>query len=133
MKKQFINLLGNAFDVEFTEHNIDSYEVLFHVTNKTVKEAIVKEGLKIGKPLNKSLIDTKLLFFSYPIDMNTSDCFRWNDKYCSLIILDAKKLKQDGFKFYDDYFGILDQSSKRNHICTDVDIPHEYVSKVVEF
>lgn len=65
--------------------------------------------------------------------MNTSDCFRWNDEYCSLIILDAKALNEDGYVFYDDTFSSQDQSSKRNHLCCDKNIPPKYITKILEF
>ncbi len=133
MKKTFIDLLGKEFEIDFKEHDISKYDVLFHVTLKDRRKSIEEFGILKNQPQHKSIIDTGLIFLSYPIDMNTSDCFRWKDDYCSLVILDAKKLKQDGFIFYDDYFGSEDQSSKRNHICCDIDIPKDYIVKIVEF
>lgn len=133
MKKTYKDFLGDDFTIDFKEHDISNYEVLFHVTLKENRENIEKNGLLINQPTYKSLIQTDLLFFSYPIDMNTSDCFRWSDEYYSLIILDAKTLKEDGYVFYDDYFSSKDQSSKRNHLCCDKDIPSKYITKIIEF
>ena len=133
MKKTYKNLLGVNFTIEFKEHDISNYDVLFHVALKEKRKSIEENGLLINQPTYKSLVKTDLLFFSYPIDMNTSDCFRWNDDYHSLVILDAKTLKEDGYIFYDDYFGSEDLSSKRNHLCIDKDIPVKYIKKIVEF
>lgn len=133
MKKTFKDLQGSDFEVEFTPHDIEKYEVLFHVTLKENRASIEEKGILRNQPQYKSLVDTGLLFFSYPVDMNTSDCFRFKDEFHSLIVLDAKKLKEDGFVFYDDYFSRQDQSSKRNHLCCDADIPASYIKKVLEF
>lgn len=133
MKKSYLDLNNESFDVEFIEHDISKYDVLFHVTLKENRKSIEEKGLLIGQPKYKSMIDTNMLFFSYPIDMNTSDCFRWSDEYHSLIILDAKKLKQDDFVFYEDFWGSIDQSSKRNHLCCEKNIPKEYITKIIEF
>jgi RNA:NAD 2'-phosphotransferase (TPT1/KptA family) len=133
MEKVFKDLSGSEFTVEFEKHDISKYDVLFHVTLKDNRKSIEENGLLRNQPKYKSLIDSGLLFMSYPVDMNTSDCFRWSDEYHSLIVLDAKKLQEDGYVFYDDYFGKNDQSSKRNHLCCDVDIPAKYIKKVLEF
>jgi len=133
MKKSYLDLNNDRFDVKFIEHDISKYDVLFHVTLKENRKSIEEKGLLIGQPKYKSMIDTNMLFFSYPIDMNTSDCFRWSDEYHSLIVLDAKKLKQDGFIFYDDFWGSIDQSSKRNHLCCEKNIPKEYITEIIEF
>jgi hypothetical protein len=133
MEKKFKNMLGEYFSEKFEEHDISQYDILLHVTLKESKASIESEGLMRNKPTHKSLIETGLLFFSYPIDMDTSDCFRWSDKYYSLIVLDAKMLKDDGFVFFDDNFGKKDASSKRNHLCCDADIPVKYIKKIVEF
>jgi len=133
MKKVFKDLGGSEFEVEFTLHDIEKYDVLFHVTLKERKSSIEEKGILRNQTQHKSLVDTGLLFFSYPVDMNTTDCFRWSDEFYSLVVLDAKKLKEDGFVFYDDYFSRNDQSSKRNHLCCDVDIPAKYIKKIIEF
>ena len=133
MKKTFIDLLGEDFTIDFKEHDISKYDVLFHVTPKNRRKYIEEHGILTNQPGTKALVKTDLVFVSYPIDMTTSDCFRWKDDYHALIILDAKALNEDGFKFYDDYFTSEDQSSKRNHLCTDKDIPAKYIKKVVEF
>lgn len=133
MKKTFKDIVGNDFVVEFTQHDISKYDVIFHVTPKTNRKRIEMEGLLLNQPQHKSIIETGLLFFSYPVDMNTSDCFRWSDEHYSLIILDAKMLKEDGYEFFDDYFGRSDLSSKRNHLACERNIPAKYIKKVVEF
>ena len=131
--KTFEDLEGNPFKVEFKEHDISKYDVLYHVASKENRLSLEINGLLRYQPITKSITKTGMLFFSYPINHNTSDLFRWNDDYNSLIVLDAKKLKEDGYIFYDDYFGSKDLSSNRNHICCDVDIPKEYIKKVIEF
>lgn len=133
MKKTFKDLEDSEFTLEFSRHDISKYDVLFHVTLKSSRKSIEGNGLLRNQPSHKSLIKSGLLFMSYPIDMDTSDCFRWSDEHYSLIILDAKKLYQDGYEFYDDHFGSKDQSSKRNHICCDADIPAQYIKKIIEF
>lgn len=133
MKKTFKAFDDSEYTVDFTKHEIGNYDVLFHVTLKENRKSIEEKGILRNQPQYKSLIETGLIFLSYPIDMNTSDCFRWSDNVCSLIVLDAKRLKEDGFVFYDDYFSRNDQSSKRNHLCCDADIPASYIKKVIEF
>ena len=133
MKKTFINLLGEPFEVNFAEHDISKYEVLYHVTLKETRKQIEENGLLIGQPMRKSLVETNLLFLSYPVNMNTGDLFRWRDESCTLIVLDATALLKDGYVFYDDYFSSKDQSSLRNHLVCEKSIPKEYILKVVEF
>lgn len=133
MKKKYIDLSGNPFEVELTLHDISKYDVLYHVTLKERRESIEQNGLITLQPQHKSLVQTDLLFFSYPIDYDTSDCFRWSDERYSLVVLDAKKLVEEGYIFYDDYFGSIDASSKKNHLCTDKNIPKEFIKKILEF
>lgn len=133
MKKTYKDIFGKDFTIDFKEHDISNYDVLFHVTLKERRKNIEENGLLINQPIYKSLVKTDMLFFSYPIDMTTSDCFRWYDDICSLIVLDAKELKKDGYIFYDDHFSSKDQSSKRNHICCDKNIPKKYIKKIIEF
>lgn len=130
MKRTFTNLMDQPFEVNFRPHDISKYDVLFHVTLKKNVDSIKEKGLLIKQPMNKSLVQTDLLFFSYPIDMNTSDCFRWSDEHYALVILDAKKLQAAGVEFYDDYFGRKDASSKRNHIVSEVSIPAEFIKDI---
>lgn len=133
MKKTFIDLTDQPYEVEFNFHDITKYEHLYHRTLKEIRPLIEKDGLLRNMPRVKSIVETGLLFFSYPVDKNTSDCFRWRDESCCLVVLDAKKLHEDGFVFYDDYWGMEDQSSKRNHLCCDADIPTKYILKILEF
>lgn len=133
MKKTFNDMEGNPFDVEFMEHDINPYEVLFHVTLKDRQPAIKENGLLLNQPQHKALNIKGLLWFSYPINMNTGDLFRWRDESCALVVLDAKKLKEDGFIFYDDHFGMKDQSSLRNHLCIAQDIPAKYIKDIKTF
>lgn len=133
MTKTFVDLLGETFEVTFTEHDISKYEVLFHVTSKQTRAQIEEQGLLIGKPMRKSLVETNLLFLSYPINKNTGDLFRWHDETCTLIVLDAVALLKVGYVFYDDYFSNNDQSSLRNHLVCEQSIPKEFITKVIEF
>jgi RNA:NAD 2'-phosphotransferase (TPT1/KptA family) len=133
MTKTFIDLLGEPFEVTFTEHDISKYEVLFHVTSKQTRSQIEEQGLLIGQPMRKSLVETNLLFLSYPINQNTGDLFRWHDETCTLIVLDAVALLKAGYVFYDDYFSNKDQSSLRNHLVCEQSIPKEFITKVIEF
>ena len=133
MKKTYVDLNNEKFDVDLQSHDISKYDVLFHVSLKDRKKSIEDNGILRHQTQHKSLVKTDLIFLSYPVDMDTSDCFRWNDEFYCLIILDAKKLQEDRFVFYDDYFGRNDNSSKRNHICCDVDIPIKYIQEIVEF
>jgi len=133
MTKTFIDLLGEPFQVTFTEHDISKYEVLFHVTSKQTRKQIEEQGLLIGQPMRKSLVETNLLFLSYPINQNTGDLFRWHDETCTLIILDAIALLKSGYIFYNDYFSSEDQSSLQNHLVCEQSIPKEYILKIVEF
>ena len=133
MKKTYIDSEGKPFEIDLQPHNISNYDILFHVTLKTRKQSIEEKGLLRKQEPHKSLIETDLIFLSYPIEISTADCFRWNDERYALVILDAKKLKEDGFIFYDDYFGQQDANSKGNHICCDVDIPKEYIKKILEW
>lgn len=123
---------GNPYSIELEPFNTSNYDILFHFSPKSNREKIEKEGLKVNQPTYKSLIRTGLLFLSHPVDMDTSDCFRWHDSY-SLYALDLVRLRQDGFVFYKDPFSGNDQSSKRNHLCCTVDIPSQYIKKVFEF
>ena len=51
-----------------------------------------------------------------------------------VIVIDfIKKLKENGYQFYDDYWGQSDQSSKRNHLMIDREIPKEFIKKIVTF
>lgn len=133
MTKLFKDLAGEEFSVEMIEHDISNYEVLFHVTLKSRRSRIEKEGLKILQEPYKSLDKTGLIFVSYPVNMDTGDCFRWSDEHYSLIVLDAKALKNAGYIFYEDPFSKKDQSSLRNHLCIDRDIPKQFVKTVKEF
>jgi hypothetical protein len=133
MKIAYKNLLGQETELTLMKHDISKYDVLFHVTLKSRRKSIEKQGLLIGQELNKSLVDSNMLFFSYPIDMNTSDCFRWSDEYYSLIVLDAKLLNDDNVEFYDDPFSQKDNSSKKNHLCCLDNIPEKYIKKIIEF
>lgn len=134
MKKTFKNMMGSPFEVDFVKHDISKYDVLFHVSLKTSRESIEKNGLLINQDTYKTLGEpTGMLFFSYPIDYNTSDCFRWSDEHYTLFVLNAEELYKDGFIFYDDYFSSEDQSSQRNHLACDVSIPAKYIQKVIEF
>lgn len=133
MTKTFIDLRNSPFEVTFTEHDISKYDVLYHVTSKETRAKIEEQGLLIGQPMRKSLVETNLLFVSYPVNQNTGDLFRWHDSSCTLIVLDAVALLKDGYKFYDDYFSNQDQSSLRNHLVCEKSIPKEYILKVIEF
>lgn len=130
MKKIFKNFNGQSFEVEFLEHNISKYDVLYHVTTLDRVLNIEKEGLKIGKNLHKSIIRTNMLFFSYPIEHNTNDLFRCYDDSI-IVVLDAEALYKAGICFYDDYFSNKDKSSKRNHLCCEVDVPKEFIKKII--
>ena len=121
MEKEFISLDGKPFTADFPEHDISKYDVIFHVTPKENRDKIDREGLLIGQPANKSLIDHKMLFFSYPVNYNTGDCFRWYDDYL-LVVLDAQELH-----------GRNDGSSLKNHLATDVSIPRKFITKFLEF
>lgn len=120
------------YDLELTEHDISKYDVLFHGTPKENKDSILAEGLKLDMPCNKSMIPSGLLFFSYPIDYNTSDLFRYYDDWC-IIVLDVNKLIENQITFYDDEFSKHDRSSQNNHLCSIKAIPADCIKKVVEF
>ena len=61
MKKTFKDIAGNDFVVEFTQHDISKYDVIFHVTPKTNRKRIEMEGLLLNQPQHKSIIETGLL------------------------------------------------------------------------
>lgn len=132
MEISLVDLNGDPYTLELEVKDLSSYDVLFHFSPKTNREKIEKEGLKINQPTYKSLVKSGLLFLSYPVDYDTSDCFRWHDSY-SLYALDLNKLREDGYVFYIDPFSGQDQSSKRNHVCCTVDIPPHYFKKIFEF
>lgn len=132
MEIKLQDFVGSPYTLKLEEFDISHYDVLFHFSPKVNRVSIEKEGLKINQPTYKSLIITGLLFLSYPVDRDTSDCFRWHDSY-SLYALDSIKLREDGFIFYKDPFSGQDQSSKNNHLCCTVDIPPQYIKKVFEF
>jgi len=72
-----------------------------------------------------------MLFFSYPINHTTEDMFRYyDDSY--IVVLDTQELIKDNIIFYDDNFSNQDQSSNRNHLCCEVDIPAKYIKKIIE-
>jgi len=132
MKKQFISPFNEeSFEKEFIQHDISKYDVLYHVTTEDRIENIKNDGLKINQPQYKSLVETGMLFFSYPILHNTQDLFRYYDK-SYIVALDVQKLIKDGIIFYDDNFSNQDQSSNRNHLCCEVDIPVKYIKKIIE-
>jgi len=131
MEKQFISFSGEPYTVPFVVHDINKYDVLFHVTLKETVPLIEQEGLLIGQEVVKSLISTGMLFLSYPIDMNLTDTFRWHDNINALVVLDAKLLSKDGFIFYDDYWSSEDQSSNRNHLMIEQNIPAKYIKKIM--
>lgn len=133
MKKKYIDLFDEPFEKEFAPHSIEKYERLFHMTLKTNMASIEKEGLVRFKPQYKSLVQTDLLFFSYPIDNNSSDLFRFSSEFHAVVVVDAKKLAEAGYEFYDDTFASQDASSKRNHLVIDRDIPKEFILKIVTF
>lgn len=133
MKKTFKDMSGGDNEIDLQEHDISKYNVLFHVTLKDRRKAIETQGLLKLQPQHKAIIRHDALFLSYPINMDTTDCFRWNDQYYALIVLDAKLLNIDGYMFYDDPFGQQDQSSKRNHLCCLNDIPSKYIKQIIEY
>ena len=133
MIKTYKDFNETNFNIELTKHDISKYNVLFHMTLKSRRKSIEQKGLKTFQPQHKSLIQTDLIFVSYPVNMDTGDCFRWSDKHYSLIVLDAVALQKEGYVFYDDPFGQEDRSSLRNHLCIDKDIPKEFIKKVIEF
>lgn len=132
MKKIFKSgFTGEFFEEEFKEHDISKYDVLYHVTTLSRLTSIEKEGLKLGKDLHKSITETNMLFFSYPIEHNTGDLFRCYDDSI-IVVLDAEALHKAGICFYDDNFSDQDRSSKRNHLCCDVDVPKEFIKKIID-
>lgn len=133
MEYKFTNFLGEQQTVHLVIHPITKYDVLFHVTLKTNRENIEKNGILLNQEPYKSLSKTGMTYYSYPVDMDTSDCFRWSDEYYSLVVLDAKKLKEDGVLFYDDPFSQNDKSSKRNHLCCAQNIDNKYIKQIIEF
>ena|ERR1035437_6675276 len=133
MKKTFKDIEGNPREEELKEHDISKYDYLIHITLKNRRKSIEEKGLLRHQETHKSIIPHGILFLSYPMDNTTGDCFRWSDEHYSMIALDAKKLREDGFVFYDDPFGQQDANSKRNHICCDADIPAKYIKKIFEF
>lgn len=128
---QFEGFDGSPQTAELKPHDINKYEVLFHVTLKERVESIKEQGLLINSPKARFGVEVPLLWFSYPIDMNTSDCFRWHDESCALVVLDTKILTD--IQFYDDWWGMVDQSSKRNHLCCAVNVPKEAIKKIITF
>lgn len=133
MEKKYVNFLGEENTLHLVLHPISKYDVLFHVTLKQNKVGIENNGILVNQEPYKALSKTGLTFFSYPVDMTTDDCFRWSDQYYSLVMLDAKKLKEDKVLFYDDPFSQEDSSSKRNHLCCDVNIDKKYIKQIIEF
>jgi len=132
MKKQFTSpFTGETYEKEFNQHDISKYDVLYHVTTEDRIENIEKEGLKINQPQHKSIVDTGMLFFSYPIKHTTGDMFRYYDD-SFIVALDTQELIKDGITFYDDNFSNQDMSSNRNHLCCEVDIPVKYIKKIIE-
>ena len=91
---------GNEYIAPLTPHDISKYNYLFHVTLKERVKSIEENGLIIGSEKARFGVEVPLLWFSYPIDMNTSDCFRWRDESCALVILDVKNATTDFFFFY---------------------------------
>lgn len=124
---------GTIRTVELKEYDISKHDVLYHMTGRKNKKSIEASGLLLNKPRYKSMVDTGLLFFSYPIDKDSSDLFRFDEEIHCVIVLDAEQLHKDGYKFYEDFFGSTDASSKRNHVCINRDIPKEYIKKILEF
>src|ERR1035437_9211343 len=123
MKKQFTSpFTGETHEEDFNQHDISKYDVLYHVTTKDRIEEIKNDGLKINKTQYKSLVETGMLFFSYPITHTTEDMFRYYDELY-IVALDTEELVKDGIIFYDDNFSSKDMSSNRNHLCCEVDIP----------
>lgn len=133
MEHKYKNFLGEEQNIHLSIHPITKYETLFHVSLKENRKNIEENGILINQNPYKSLSKTGLSFFSYPVDMDTSDCFRWSDEYYTLYLLDVKKLVEDGIVFYDDPFSTKDQSSKRNHLCCNVNIDKKYINKIYEW
>jgi len=133
MKKTYITLTGDPHDYDFPEHDISKYDRLFHVTPKSNLASIEEHGLRLKQPQYKSLVETDLLFFSYPISGDTSDLFRFSEQVHAVVVLDAKKLHEAGYQFYDDAFSQQDISSKRNHLAIDRAIPKEFILKTLTF
>ena len=132
MKKQFTSpFTGETYEKEFNNHDISKYDVLYHVTTKDRIENIKIDGLKINQTKYKSIVDTEMLFFSYPITHTTGDMFRYYDS-SYIVALDTEELVKDGIVFYDDSFSNQDMSSNRNHLCCEVDIPVKYIKKIIE-
>jgi len=133
MKKTYIALDGEPHEYDFPDHDISKYDRLFHVTLKGNVPSIEERGLLVKQPTYKSLVETDLLFFSYPISGDTTDLFRFYEETHAVVVLDAKKLHEAGYQFYDDAFSRQDVSSKRNHLATDRDIPKEFIIKTLTF
>lgn len=133
MKRIYESIMGKPYEVEHVIHDVSKYERLLHMTPKKNINSIRKEGLVVGKPQYKSLIETKMIHLSYPVDGNTTDVFRFHEESHAIVVLDAKALAKDGYEFYDDYWTRLDQSSKRNHVCTEQNIPPSYIVKIITF
>lgn len=132
MKKQFASILNDGLiEYEFKEHDISKYDVLYHVTTEDRIKSIETNGLEIGHDLNKSITYTNMLFLSYHIDYTTRDLFRWYDNSI-IVVLDAKKIFEDGIIFYDDVFSSKDRSSRRNHICCETNLGTKYIKKIIK-
>jgi len=129
----FKSFTGEPYTVKLLKHDISKYKYLYHVSLKERRKSIEKSGLLINQPIWKSLVSSGFLHFSYPIDENTSDCFRWYDDFCCLIVVDAQQLHTDGFIFYDDFWAANDASSQGNHIMTEQNIDPKYIKKIFEF
>ena len=132
MKKKFTSPFSEeTYEKEFLQHDISKYDVLYHVTTKDRIEKIKNDGLKINQPMHKSIVDTGMLFFSYPMNHTTEDLFRYYDN-SYIVVLDTEELIKDDVIFFDDYFSNQDMSSNRNHLCCEVDIPVKYIKKIIE-
>lgn len=119
-----------TFSVNLTEHLIDEYKGLIHMTPKSNVESIIEKGLLRGQEQHKSLVNTGLLFVSYPVNNDTRDLFRYIEDHHAIVTLDIDSMKAKGITFYDDYWGRNDASSLRNHLACDDDIPVDCIKSI---
>jgi hypothetical protein len=86
-------------------------------------------------PPFKSIADHKALFFTDLKDnTNTSNLFRWDDKYYCLVVID--RLLIPHIKFYRDIFAqdeMTNAGKENNHLMCFESIHSGAIKKVIEF
>lgn len=123
------------FDEQDCEEELASIvvpEFILHTTPDENVKSILENGIKLGMPRNKRLLDINAIFCTIPsLTPNPNDLFRYYDDW-SIVVIDTSKIPNH--KWYVDIFATEDPSNNgsNKHIMTFEDIPKNAINKVIK-